>query len=176
MITDQRAEAAIWKPVVGWDGIYEVSSLGSVRRVLGGCGAKVGKELKPSKMKNGYMMVSLSSNGRKRAYKTVHRIVAEAFIGGCDGLDVCHNNGIRSDNRIENLRVDTRSGNMKDTIKHGTSNRGERCGSNKHSANVIKSFRETAHNYKSVSEAARAHGIHPNYGYAILKRMVWSWL
>ena len=49
----------------------------------------------------------------------IHRSVALAFLGETpDGMEVCHNNGIKSDNRLENLRFDTRSKNMLDVIRH----------------------------------------------------------
>lgn len=50
----------------------------------------------------------------------VHTAVLLAFVGERpEGLEACHNNGIPSDNRLENLRWDTRSSNRRDTILHG---------------------------------------------------------
>ena len=56
----------------------------------------------------------------------VHRLVLELFVGPCpDGMEACHNNGISSDNRVENLRWGTRKENQNDRNIHGTaSNRG----------------------------------------------------
>ena len=73
-----------------------------------------------------YCGVVLCVDGRfHRA--TVHQLVAEAFIGPRPpGLDVCHRDGNRKNNRPENLRYGTRSDNLADRDLHGTHQRGER--------------------------------------------------
>lgn len=69
----------------------------------------------------GYYCVSFWMNGR-RLTKGVHRLMAETFLGNHPKtMHVCHNNGISTDNRIENLRWDTPKGNAADRLKHGTS-------------------------------------------------------
>ena len=66
----------IWKPVVGYEGLYEVSNLGRVRRV---------KIIEPSRKKHGYMQISLTgSDGVRKSFR-LHRLVAEAFIPNPDG-------------------------------------------------------------------------------------------
>ena len=56
---------------------------------------------------------------------SVHRIILETFSGLCPkGMQACHNNGIKTDNRIENLRWDTLSNNQKDRRKHGNPAKG----------------------------------------------------
>jgi len=69
---------------------------------------------------SGYLKVSL---WKDRIEKTalVHRLVLETYVGPCpNGMEACHNNGNRIDNRLENLRWDTRSNNHQDKKKHGT--------------------------------------------------------
>ena len=57
----------------------------------------------------------------ERHRRRVHRLILETFTGSCPkGMEACHNNGIRTDNRLENLRWDTRKNNIGDEIKHGT--------------------------------------------------------
>ncbi len=66
----------------------------------------------------GYMRVQLYCDG-KRVWKRVHQAVLEAFVGPCpEGMECCHNDGIRSHNSLHNLRWDTRSANAKDRVKH----------------------------------------------------------
>ena len=51
----------------------------------------------------------------------VHRLILETFVGPCPpGMEACHGNGIRTDNRLENLRWDTRKANCADAVRHGT--------------------------------------------------------
>lgn len=106
-----------WKVVSGYPK-YEVSDLGRVRRG--------GKTLKTSPGKQGYPLVSFDGRGNWK----VHRVVLETFVGPCPpGKECLHRNGIKTDNRLKNLRWGTRKENMRDAVLHGThvglSNRGE---------------------------------------------------
>lgn len=100
----------IWKPVKGYEGLYEVSDLGNLRSIdrysmLGGryCLIK-GKPKKSFHNSNGYLKTGLYKNSQKKQC-FVHRLVAEAFIPNPNNLPyIDHINTIRDDNRIENLR------------------------------------------------------------------------
>lgn len=95
----------IWKSVSGYEGIYEVSNAGRVRRN--------GRILKPWRTKNGYIHVTLCSDKRKKQV-LVHRLVAKAFLEDIPGKDyVNHKNCNPSDNRVENLEWVTQSENVK---------------------------------------------------------------
>lgn len=116
-------DSEIWKPVPGFEGIYEVSNMGQLRsldRVLSSGRRWKGRILKQSLTWNGYFYLNLSKDGiYYRRY--LHRLVLEAFVGPSpEGMEACHENGVRGDNRPENLRWDTRTENVKDAIKHGT--------------------------------------------------------
>lgn len=86
----------IWKPVVGFEGLYEVSNQGDVRRV--------GKRMiKPRVERNGYLRYHLSKNNVVKSM-LAHRIVALAFIENPKGYKtVNHINEDKTDNRVENL-------------------------------------------------------------------------
>lgn len=74
---------------------------------------------KPFMGHKGYWMARLSSCSRKRSFQ-LHRLVLSVFVGTCpDGLQACHNNGDRVDNRIFNLRWDTPKSNYEDRGRHG---------------------------------------------------------
>lgn len=76
-----------------------------------------GRYLSQFKKKNGYMQVGLLGNDGKRKYFTVHRLVAEAFIGKPKpGQVTNHKNGNKADNRLENLEWVTVSENSRHAI------------------------------------------------------------
>lgn len=109
-----------WKPVVGYEGLYEVSDQGRVKSL------RSGKIMKLSVANTGYMQLQLSAKPRRNVCH-VHRLVLEAFVGPAPiGMEGCHANGIRTDNRLSNLRWDTRKGNMSDASAQGRTNRGEK--------------------------------------------------
>ena len=104
----------VWRPVVGAEGRYEVSSLGRVRSLL----RKVPQVLKPTVGTHGYMTLYIYADGKRRL-RSVHQLVAEAFIGPRpDGVDVRHLNGVKSDCRAVNLAFGSRSQNMLDAVEH----------------------------------------------------------
>lgn len=76
-------------------------------------------KMKPVNIK-GYMYIGLRANG-KSVLKRINRLVLETFRGECPwGMQGCHNNGIKHDNKLENLRWDTAANNHHDRISHGT--------------------------------------------------------
>ena len=103
-----------WKPVIGYEGWYSVSNLGSVMRVMPGPGARPGLILRPQPVAHGYLAVRLSP-GTKAAQRSimVHRLVAAAFLGPCPiGRQVNHKNGIKADNKVTNLEYVTPKQNL----------------------------------------------------------------
>lgn len=130
-----------WRPVLGHESTFMVSSLGNVRslphKIRHRCGRDIdmpGRLVKQSQLSNGYLVVALR-DGKKHC---VHKLVLEAFVGPRpEKHEACHGNGIKTDNRLANLRWDTMQGNHRDRVLHGVSNRGERCGSAKLTASQV---------------------------------------
>jgi hypothetical protein len=108
-----------WKPVKDYEG-YEVSSEGQVRSLdrIDSAGRSLkGKVLSATPSSSGYLMVYPSKNGKNHA-RTVHSIVCETFHGPSDKW-VNHKNGIKTDNRVENLEWATPSENMYHAWENG---------------------------------------------------------
>lgn len=106
---------------------YEVSEQGDFRRLTPGRGARVGIILKPFIREDGYPMYMPRRDGETLHVKA-HQLVAWAFLGPPPfaGAEVAHDDGDPSHNHWRNLRWDTRSGNHKDKVRHGTDARGEK--------------------------------------------------
>ena len=104
--------------MVGWEGLYEVSSLGRVRTLPRH--GRSGRILKLQEAKRGgYPAVSMSRNSIGRTFK-VHVLVARAFLGPKpDGMEVLHADDDKTNNAVTNLRYGTRSENLDDRVRNG---------------------------------------------------------
>jgi hypothetical protein len=109
-----------WRPIIGWEGWYEVSDLGRVRRI------RVAAATRPYRVRRlslapsaRYLHVSLWKSS-KAVVRTVHTLVAEAFLGPVPaGHQVHHRNGVSTDNRSGNLEYVTGSYNVADSFQRG---------------------------------------------------------
>lgn len=112
----------IWKDIEGYEGLYQVSNLGRVKRMrFINKNTNIEKErIKSQKIrKDGYLEVALYKNGKGK-YIQVHRLVAKSFIPNPKKLpQVNHRNGIKTDNRVENLEWVTPKENIVHAISTG---------------------------------------------------------
>lgn len=118
----------VWKQIRGHDQ-YEVSNFGRVRS----CASGKLRLLSPD-CSGGYRRVTISYSGKKSGKRaSVHTLVLEAFCGPRPSSEHegAHNNGIKHDNRIDNLRWATPKENCADRVIHGTLRCGERHGRSK---------------------------------------------
>ena len=102
-----------WAAVAGYEGLYEVSNDGKVRSL------RIGRLLRPAPSSNGYLIVSLYRDGARKI-RTVHSIVAEAFVPGrFEGAVVRHVDDDRHHNVASNLLWGTQADNEQDKVAHG---------------------------------------------------------
>ena len=98
----------VWKDIEGYEGLYQVSNLGRVKRLAGKCRVKGGERTVPEKIlkgdiRSGYRRVQLCKEGVWERL-LVHRIVTNAFIPNPDNLPcVNHKDENPSNNNVENL-------------------------------------------------------------------------
>lgn len=139
----------IWKDVFGYEGLYQVSNLGNVKRLerfndtTGRKQNRKEKILNAYKYKQGYMYVALYKNNKQNKH-LIHRLVAFAFIDNDNSKKtVNHKNAIKSDNRVENLEWSTMAENnqhawdngLKEKARKSCSDRMKRLSGLKHFEN-----------------------------------------
>jgi hypothetical protein len=119
-------EGERWLPVGGYEGLYEVSCYGRVRRIHRRPGGQAGHVLRGVRIA-GYLQVHLARDGTYLWHR-VHRLVAAAFLGPCPaGIHVNHKDLCRHNNRLENLEYVTPLENARHAVAAGVADfRGER--------------------------------------------------
>lgn len=147
-------ENEIWKDILGYEGHYQISNLGRIKSIKNN---KI-KILKLNKDKKGYILISLSKNGKHKTYK-VHRLVAIVFIPNPDNKpEVNHIDAVRSNNNVNNLEWVTSKENTAHQIKLGNHYTG---GAEIRKRKVIKYDLKTGKEikeYNSCIEAAKDNG------------------
>jgi hypothetical protein len=169
-----------WRAVVGYEGLYEVSSLGRVRalkrivdgrwgkwRLQGGVMKKIVKRV------TGYEAISLCSGGVVRQF-SVHRLVLEAFVGRRPkGMEACHWDGNRTNSALANLRWDTRRNNAVDRKRHGTDLLGERAKSARLTRDLVLAIRRRD---KPATQWAKELGVGLQTVCRARLGQTWAWL
>ena len=119
----------IWKPIPGYEDLYDVSNMGRVRRACdsnsdNGC-YKKGFILKGMLWCFGYLKVGLHKNRKQKFYR-IHHLVLKAFRGPCPkGMEGSHLNDIKTDNCLKNLAWMTHSENTKLAIENDRTGKGK---------------------------------------------------
>lgn len=115
-----------WLPIVGHENAYEVSDLGRVRSITRTTIRRDGKPLTRRGQllswqidSGGYAQVVLFVAGARHR-QSVHRLVLTTFVGQAPtGTEACHTDDDSLNNRLDNLRWDTRSANIQDMVRNG---------------------------------------------------------
>lgn len=170
----------IWKPIDNFENYYEVSNYGNVRRIKGSSHLKI-KNLKMMSDKDGYHRVNLKVK-QKTNSKIVHRLIAAAFIPNPENKpQVNHINGIKNDNRIDNLEWCTLSENRihayRTGLQNGLSRRGEKCNFSKLTEKQVIDIRKSYVKGKTTNKSiAEIYGVSVECISNITSKKSWSWL
>lgn len=167
-----------WRAVLGYEGLYEVSSAGRVRSLdrkiphKSGFYVRPGQLLNPCLNRKGYAQVTLSRSGHIKTAR-VHTLVADAFLGPRPaGAVVRHLNGNGADCAKENLRYGTSQDNSDDMNTHGTVLRGERHGRSKLTVDDVRAIR-AQHRLKTQKALAAEYGVSVQLISRIHQRTLW---
>ena len=124
--TVEQLESEVWKPIHinGYEDLYEVSNLGRVKNLGTHC-HKQGAYIRKPQLSKGYLRITLYNKGEYKIC-SVHRLVMIAFCG--EEIEkknqINHINGIKTDNRLENLEYCSAKENHEHAIKLGLKRRG----------------------------------------------------
>lgn len=159
-----------WRVVVGYEGRYEVSSLGRVRN------SRTGHVLATPRSGRGrYPQVTLS-DGKART-RRVHVLVAEAFIGPRPAdMQIAHNDGNSANNAVENLRYATSQENEADKHMHGTIRRGGETLNARLTDEEVLAMRREAAAGERVEALRIKYGISRRHAYQVIYGKRWAHL
>lgn len=161
-----------WLPVVGWEGLYEVSDLGRVRSLPRTepwrQGPKNGRILAGTVNSTGAPVVMLRDSPRKR-YVLIYVLVAEAFIGPCpSGMEVRHRDDDRLNTRLTNLVYGTRGENLTDAARNG------KHPTAKLTVSKVRDIRRRFAAGESQTALAPEYGVRPATIQAVVSRRNWK--
>lgn len=157
-----------WRPVLGYEGLYEVSDTGQVRSLGRSLVDKNGRKMNfPAKVmrqtphpRTKYLLVMLTKGKRQVENRQVSNLVCEAFHGPRPaGKFAAHSNGVRHDNMMSNLSWKTAKENEADKIVHGTKPIGEKVGGSTLKPFQVIEIRTLRSKGKSYNEIASELGI-----------------
>jgi len=158
----------IWKDIIGYEGLYQISNSGKVKSLLRKAKNSRGSDkvypeklLKLKTNNDGYFAVTLIKNHVKKTIN-IHRLVACAFIDNLQNKKtVNHINGVKTDNNVNNLEWATVYENIQHAIKHGLRKapKGEKHGNSKLTDEEAEYIRNNYIKYNNCNKLADMFGV-----------------
>ena len=163
-----------WRPIPGFDG-YEVSEFGRIRswKAIGRNHKRRSEPviLKPQIMKNrkGYLFHNLYAGGKYHSVRIADAVLL-AFIGPKPyGMNSCHDDGKKENNRLDNLRYDTPINNELDKLRHGTSNRVL-------TVEIVKAIKTRVANGERQKDVCESLGLGSDQVCRVVNGKTWKWV
>ena len=170
-LAERRKGTKEWRPIL--DNKYEVSNSGEIRRLAGGPGAQPGRRLRPTINRYGYVQQKVYVGHRPKTF-TIHVLVALAWHGPRpEGMEINHKNGIKTDNRPENLEYVTMQENKAHGSRLGLLPHGERNGRAKLTEDQVREIRHMNSNGIGQNRLAQMFGVSKFNIYSIVHHHTW---
>ena len=178
----------VWKDIEGYEGLYQVSSLGRVKSLKRLITRKYGykkreqrineKLLRFSNNSKGYSQFKINKLGKQKTFRA-HTLVARAFIPNHKKHEeINHKNGIKTDNRVENLEWCTRQENIDHAWKKGlvkNIQNGEKINTSKLTEKQVLEIREKYGSKKcNYSEIARKYNVWSSTISRVINKETWK--
>lgn len=156
----------MWRDAIGFEGYYEVSNFGNIRRT-----GKV-KNLAKTLNKEGYVQYCFCVKSKRKNILGL-QVVAQAWLGPAPSPKhmPLHSNGIRDDNNVSNLRWGTNQENSDDMVRHGTQCKGMDSHLSKLTEQDVRDIRAST---LSQSALAKRYGVSQGNIYQIIHHITWK--
>ena len=177
----ESARGEEWRPLIGYEGIYEISNFGSIRSLTRVVPMKDGrtKTVAAKILKrriddkgSGYVYTSLCRDG-VTTKSNVHQLVLLSFVGPPNGLWALHRDGDRANSALTNLYYGTPAQNSKDMVRHGNSLRGEDNHESVLTQELVQWIKESR---QSSIELGLAIGVHHSTIRSVRTGRNWGWM
>lgn len=163
-----------WRPALGYEGLYQVSSIGRVKRLGGTGGARLDKILARSTNNMGYFYLALCANGKQRKF-LVHRLVAMAFIPNPENkAEVNHKQRPVKNCCVENLEWATPAENIRHATVVLKYKQGENNGFSVLKAHQIPAIRAACASGLTHAAVAKTYGVSPTTIRKIVHGAMWG--
>lgn len=161
----------IWQDIKGFEGLYQVSTCGNIKSL------RSNRILIPVKDKKGYFRVSLYPIGlSKRKSKQVHRLVAETYLDNHENKpQVNHVNGIKANNKVNNLEWVTSSENCLHAHRTGLASAyGECNGRSKIKHSTVAAIKSCYKHGLTQYQIGELYGLSQSHVSRIIRGVYWS--